>query len=222
MSRPLMAPLWPRSFLFDPCTCWACPAPGPLHLLLLGSVLHRSQLERRLLRGAPWPPSVHCISLVLHHKSVFPFFKSLIPTRSYLNYLGICYWLASPFITGRSPSSGTGMSFAPESSWRAGVETADSLMNMEEKEQNGRTSEWVSMTCEHLYMKLLSRAGPDVAWGPGGPLGPPPAESMGDTCARAETWALSNCPEELCWEPTMCQEWTKQTRLHAALGAQDA
>lgn len=68
---------------------------------------------RVLLSSSPWAP-LQCYLLrdaplttqCKMREMIFPSSKSLIPICSYLNYLSICTWCASPFIKGRFQAQG--------------------------------------------------------------------------------------------------------------------
>ena len=122
-------------------------------------MVHRSYHEGHLLEALT---SLKCVSLIIHHKSVFnSFFISLVSICNYIKYLTMCFSFAFTFIKERSPDLGTCMSFISESPvlelmWRQ--QTHQWMWN---EKLNRGTSTWVSnwmsqqMIPEHLYIKFF-------------------------------------------------------------------
>lgn len=100
----------------------SCPV---LHTLLQGHLpRHFTQWKGYI----PHSPSLSVTSLLSH--------------LSYLNYLSICFWFASPFLKRKSPSSRTGMSFTPVLSTGVGGQTTDILVDVQWKV--AQRKEWVN------------------------------------------------------------------------------
>ena len=128
--------LWPCQPLLTPtyvglvqcqslCICFSWPGSScpVLHTPLQGHPLRHSP-DHSVERASPSFSITICC---------FPFIKFPILICSYLNYLSICFWFVSPFLKGRSPSSGTGMLFTPFPSTGAGGQTIDMPVDVQWK-----------------------------------------------------------------------------------------
>lgn len=122
-------------------------------------MVHRSYHESHLLEVLT---SLKCVSLIIHHKSVFnSFCISLVSICNYIKYLTMCFSFAFPFIKERSPSSGTCVSFISESPVLELMWRQQTHQRMWSERLKSGTSTWVNelvsqqMISEHLYRKLF-------------------------------------------------------------------